>query len=75
MKPISIVTVFTLVAIATAACSTNSRMVGSVLDPYCMPDGTPIYVQYANKSGTFTDTRGKRENCPWYQQSETKRER
>ena len=55
----------------TAACTTSprERLAGTLLDPYCMPDGSPLLVQYANTQGSFTGTKGRRENCLWFEPS------
>ena len=60
------------VALIAAACATPpyERMAGTLLDPYCMPDGSALLVQYANSNGSFAGTRGRRENCTWYDAGE-----
>jgi len=37
----------------------------SLLNPPCMPDGTPVLVQYANSQGSFEAARADLGQCPW----------
>ena len=55
----------TLVA-AACAMGPGERLAGTLLDPYCMTDGSALLVQYANSQGSFTGTKGRRENCSWH---------
>ena len=49
-----------------AACSANSRPEqGSMFDPACMPDGSVVFRQYSNQTGTFDAAQGSKANCPW----------
>ncbi len=41
--------------------------VGSVSDPFCMPDGTVVLYQIANSQGSYEGAQASRENCPWNQ--------
>ncbi len=41
------------------------RQVGSVLDPFCAPDGSVVRLQYPNNQGSFEGAMASRENCPW----------
>ncbi len=43
------------------------RRVGSVLDPFCAPDGSVVTLQYPNAQGSFDGAMASRENCPWNQ--------
>jgi hypothetical protein len=53
-------------ALGLAACGGNSRGAGgSFLDPVCAPDGSIVYVQYANMNGTFDGVQASKENCTW----------
>ena len=45
----------------------GSRQVGTILDPYCMPDGSVVRVQYPNSQGSFEGAKASRDNCPWNQ--------
>ena len=56
-------------ALFVAACSTapRQRLAGTLLDPYCMPDGSTLLVQYSNSRGSFLGTKGRRVYCPWYE--------
>ncbi len=60
-----------LAVIVVAGCSSEDkgfRRVGTVLDPYCMPDGSVVRIQYPNASGEFEGTKGDPKNCPWYKE-------
>ena len=59
--------VFGLLA-ACAQDQRDSRSVGNVFDPLCMPDGSPVYTQYSDTEGEFDTTLASRENCPWNQE-------
>jgi len=56
-----------IAAVLTLAACGNSRDEpnGSFLDPVCMPDGSVVYRQYPNSSGTFDATQASKANCPW----------
>ncbi len=41
------------------------RQVGTILDPFCAPDGSVVRVQYPNSQGNFVGAKASRENCPW----------
>ena len=45
----------------------GARRVGSVLDPFCGPDGSVVTVQFPNDQGSFDGAMASRENCPWNQ--------
>ncbi len=45
----------------------GARQVGTVLDPFCGPDGSVVTVQYPNAQGSFDGAMASRENCPWNQ--------
>lgn len=55
--------------LSAAACTTPpyERMAGTLLDPFCMPDGSTLLVQFSNSKGSFAGTKGRRENCAWHQ--------
>lgn len=58
--------VFIAAALALAACGGGrSEPSGSFLDPVCMPDGSVVYHQYPNQSGTYDATQASKANCPW----------
>jgi hypothetical protein len=49
-----------------AACGNGRPEQGaSVFDPACMPDGSVVFYQYANQSGSFDAAQGSKANCPW----------
>lgn len=54
-------------AVFLAACGPDreTRMVGEVSDPWCMPNGAVVLKQYANSQGSFEGTRGAYDNCNW----------
>ena len=41
------------------------RQVGTLLDPFCSPDGSVVWVKYPNAQGSFEGAMASRENCPW----------
>ena len=43
------------------------RQVGSVLDPFCAPDGSVVTLQFPNTQGSFDGAMASHENCPWNQ--------
>ena len=43
------------------------RQIGSVLDPFCAPDGSVVRLQFPNAQGSFDGAMASRENCPWNQ--------
>jgi len=54
--------------IVLAGCASggrDSRSVGSIADPFCAPDGSVVYVQYADSQGNFNEMKASRENCSW----------
>ena len=55
--------------LVAAACATPpyERVAGTLLDPFCMPDGSALILQHSNTKGSFAGTRGRRENCAWYE--------
>jgi hypothetical protein len=55
-----------LLVAGACAMGPSERMAGTLLDPYCMLDGSALLVQYANSQGSFAGTRGRRENCAWH---------
>jgi hypothetical protein len=38
---------------------------GSFADPLCMPDGSVVYYEYANKNGQYDEVTASKANCPW----------
>ncbi len=63
-------TVFLAGALLLAACSGSDRMSraepgGSVFDPLCMPDGSVVFYEYANKAGQYDEVTANKANCPW----------
>ncbi|MEM7170245.1 MAG: hypothetical protein AAF530_08735 [Pseudomonadota bacterium] len=58
--------ILSLSLLAACADDRESRDVGTLLDPLCMPDGSPIYSQYSNTEGNFDTSVASKENCPWY---------
>ncbi len=54
-----------------AGCSPQEkefRRVGSIMNPYCMPDGSVVRFQYPNSSGVYEGHKGDPKNCPWYKE-------
>ena len=45
----------------------GARRVGTVLDPFCSPDGSVVTLQFPNAQGSFDGAMASRENCPWNQ--------
>ncbi len=43
------------------------RVVGTIMDPYCLPDGSIVRFLYPNSEGSFEGAKASRENCPWNQ--------
>ncbi len=39
---------------------------GSLMDPLCMPDGSVVFYEYADKAGKYDEVRANKQNCPWY---------
>ena len=59
-------------AVLLSACGgegRDSRYLGDLVDPYCMPDGSTVMVQYSNSTGGFEPSQASKENCPWYKGS------
>ena len=59
--------ILSLGLLAACASDRDSRNVGTLLDPLCMPDGSPIYSQYSNTDGSYDTSVASKENCPWYE--------
>ncbi len=45
----------------------EGRWVGSVFDPFCMPDGSVVLYQFPNSQGSYEGFTASRENCSWNQ--------
>jgi hypothetical protein len=61
---VPIVLALTLVA----GCSNQGekfRRVGSITNPYCMPDGSVVRIQFPNSNGDYEGFKGDPNNCPW----------
>ena len=43
------------------------RRIGTLLNPFCMPDGSVVLIQFPNSQGSFEGAKASRENCPWNQ--------
>ncbi len=43
------------------------HLVGTIIDPFCAPDGSIVRLQYPNAQGSFDGAMASRENCPWNQ--------
>jgi|GEM_PF-1042186 len=61
-----------IATLALVACSsgeerTTGRMEpgSSFLDPLCMPDGSVVYYEYANRAGQYDEVTANKANCPW----------
>jgi len=59
-------------ACAVAAETTDEtqggpRLVGTIIDPFCAPDGSIVRLIYPNAQGSFDGATASRENCPWNQ--------
>jgi len=49
-----------------AACgSGRTEPGGSLLDPLCMPDGSVVFYEYANKAGQYDEVTASKANCAW----------
>jgi len=66
MKPSFVVVALAAVLLAGCASSGESRSAGTFLDPWCAPDGSVVYTQYANSKGEFDGVKASPEYCPWY---------
>ena len=62
--------------LAAAACALlsacggegrDSRWLGDIADPYCMPDGSTVMVQYSNSTGGFEPSQGEQGKLPLVQ--------
>lgn len=57
--------------LALAACSSGEQTMGraepggSFMDPLCMPDGSVVYYEYANRAGQYDEVTANKANCPW----------
>jgi len=54
-----------LAGVALAGCG-EGRKVGSVLAPYCAPDGSVVMYQKPNADGSYEGAQSSPENCPWW---------
>ena len=58
-----------LVAAVLGACQQpdrESRLADTWLSgPMCAPDGSVVWVEFANSTGDFDDIETSHENCPW----------
>ncbi len=58
-------------ALVLAACSGSERTMsraepgGSTFDPLCMPDGSVVFYEYANRAGQYDEITANKANCPW----------
>ena len=66
MKRSFVVAALAAVLVAGCAGGEDARSAGTFLDPWCAPDGSVVYTQYANSKGEFDGVKASRENCPWY---------
>jgi len=55
-----------------AACSGSGERTmgraepgGSAFDPLCMPDGSVVFYEYANRAGQYDEVTANKANCPW----------
>jgi hypothetical protein len=62
-------------ALLLAACSGSGEKQmgraepgGSFLDPLCMPDGSVVFYEYANRAGQYDEVTASKANCPWNKQ-------
>ena len=58
------------IVLLTASC-TGGRFEpgGSMFDPLCMPDGSVVFYEYANKAGQYDEVVANKANCPWNRKS------
>ncbi len=56
----------TLPLVGTGESRGEPRRVGTMIDPFCAPDGSVVRLLYPNSQGSFEGTKSSRENCPWY---------
>ncbi|WP_316979715.1 hypothetical protein [Shumkonia mesophila] len=66
MKLGFVVAALAAVLVAGCASSGETRKAGTFLNPWCAPDGSVVYTQYANSKGEFDGAKASAENCPWY---------
>jgi hypothetical protein len=59
-------------AVVLAACSGSGERTmgraepgGSAFDPLCMPDGSVVFYEYANRAGQYDEVTANKANCPW----------
>jgi len=61
-------------ALLLSACSSGGGQMGraepggSFLDPLCMPDGSVVFYEYANKEGQYDEVTASKANCAWNKQ-------
>ena len=67
MRRASLVIGATLLLAACSSSGTDGRMEpGSTLaDPLCMPDGSVVFYEYANRAGAYDEVTASKANCPW----------
>lgn len=56
-----------VVSLTLAACAgdRDTQTAGGVFDPVCAPDGSVVFVTYANSEQNFETAEASRANCPW----------
>ncbi len=52
------------VGLVLSGCA-EGRQVGTILDPYCAPDGSVVMYQIPNSQGNYDGAQASRENCAW----------
>ena len=59
-----------IIALSASACAMQEtdyrRAAASFLNPVCAPDGSVVWIEFANSSGSFNGIRTSHENCLWY---------
>ncbi len=52
-----------LAGVVLSGCS-EGRRVGSIMEPYCAPDGSVVMYQKPNTQGSYDSAQASPENCP-----------
>ena len=63
----SLKVVVLMLGLIVAGCAGGGGRMTSFIDPPCMPDGSPVWVQYPNSEGSFEGAMADLGKCPWYQ--------
>jgi hypothetical protein len=57
----------TLLLAACSGSGTNGRAEpnSTFADPLCMPDGSVVFYEYANRNGAYDEVTASKANCAW----------